>query len=951
MRVVVVESPAKAKTINKYLGKDYTVLASFGHVRDLPAKDGSVRPDDDFSMDWETDERSEKHLREIARALKDADTLLLATDPDREGEAISWHVREILESRKHLKDKTVRRITFNAITKRAVEEAIAAPRDLDRPLVEAYLARRALDYLVGFNLSPVLWRKLPGSRSAGRVQSVALRLICEREQEIEAFRARDYWTVDAVLQSGKGEAFRAQLTHLKGVKLDRFALGTEDEALAAVRAVEAAALEVLSVEPKQARRNPYAPFTTSTLQQEASRKLGFSARQTMTVAQKLYEGIDLGGETVGLITYMRTDGVSIAPEAIHQARQVIGSEYGPAYVPDQPRLYKTKAKNAQEAHEAIRPTDLSRKPAQVARYLTAEQARLYELVWKRTIASQMASAVLDQVAVDVGDRGESVRLRATGSVIRFDGFLRVYREDIDDRTDDGDDENRLLPPLVAGESVGRESVLANKHTTQPPPRYTEASLVKKLEELGIGRPSTYASIISVLQDRSYVRLESKRFMPEDRGRLVTAFLENFFNRYVQYSFTADLENRLDEISAGTLGWKTVLRDFWVDFHAAIEETAHLRVSEVLDALDAELGPHLFPPREDGTDPRVCPKCREGRLSLRIGKFGAFVGCSGYPECGFTRPLVSKGDDGGEALGDDGTKVLGTDPLDGLEVTLRKGPYGFYIQKGEAVKADKAAGVKAVKPPRASIPAGVDMTTIDLGTGLKLLSLPRDIGEHPETRQMVSAGIGRFGPYLKHGDVYKSLPKDDPLLVLTIGLNHAVSTLAEPGRGGGRARAPARSLGEHPETGKPVTVHSGRFGPYVQTGTLRATIPAAEAEDMESLSLERALELLAARAEKEAAGGTRKKAPAKTAAKSATAKKTAAKTTTKTAATKKAAPKKAATSADGADGDAGAAPAKKTAAKKATTAKAGTKAATTKKAAASKAAAGADADGASPADDA
>ncbi|GEO80179.1 type I DNA topoisomerase [Pararhodospirillum oryzae] len=855
MHVVVVESPAKAKTINKYLGHDYKVLASYGHVRDLPPKDGSVRPDEGFAMDWAIDERSERHLKEIVQALKGADALLLATDPDREGEAISWHVREVLESRNALAGKTVRRITFNAITRSAVEEALDNARDLDQPLVEAYLARRALDYLVGFTLSPVLWRKLPGSRSAGRVQSVALRLVCEREQEIERFVTREYWTVEALLATRAGVPFRARLTHLDGRKLDKFDLPDEATAQAAVRAIEAHPLGVVAVERKQAKRHPAAPFTTSTLQQEASRKLYFSARQTMTVAQKLYEGVDLGGETVGLITYMRTDGVSIAPEAIAATRALIGQEFGTSYLPDQPRLYKTRAKNAQEAHEAIRPTDVSRTPAAVAPYLTPEQRKLYELVWKRTVASQMASALLDQVAVDLANGQNSVTLRATGSVVRFDGFLKVYREDHDDRPDTpegpsaegDDDENRLLPPLEEGEAVERQNVVPSQHFTQPPPRYTEASLVKRMEELGIGRPSTYASILSVLQDREYVRLDNRRFVPEDRGRLVTTFLENFFARYVEYSFTADLENQLDEISDGKLGWRAVLEAFWRDFKAAVDGTQTLRVSEVLDALDAELGPHLFPPTPDGRDPRVCPSCNSGRLGLRIGKFGAFVGCSGYPECKFTRPLVSKGDGDGQGTGlEEGIKELGTAP-DGEPVTLRKGPYGPYVQKGEAVKAEK--GKKAVKPPRVSIPADWDATTVTLDTALKLLALPREVGEHPETKAMITAGIGRFGPYLKHGDVYKSLPKDED--VLNIGLNRAVTVLAEAGRGG-RARQPARSLGDHPDDGKPVTMHDGRYGPYVQHGVLRATLP--KGDDPAALTLDSALALLAAKAAKEGATG-------------------------------------------------------------------------------------------------
>ncbi|MBK1663424.1 DNA topoisomerase I [Rhodospirillum rubrum] len=895
MHVVVVESPAKAKTINKYLGKDYVVLASYGHIRDLPPKDGSVRPDEGFAMDWEIDAKAEKHVKDITQALKSADGLLLATDPDREGEAISWHVRDVLEKRKALVGKQVQRITFNAITRSAVEEALRNPRDLDTPLVEAYLARRALDYLVGFTLSPVLWRKLPGSRSAGRVQSVALRLICEREQEVERFVSREYWTVDAILASPQGQIFRARLSQLDGQKLDKFGLPDETTALAALERIKAATLRVSSVERKQARRNPAAPFTTSTIQQEASRKLYFSARQTMQVAQKLYEGVDLGGETVGLITYMRTDGVSIAPEAVFATRDLIGAEFGAAYLPEQPRVYKTKAKNAQEAHEAIRPTDVARTPQSVAPYLTAEQRKLYELVWKRTVASQMASAILDQVAVDIADPEAKVVLHATGSVIQFDGFLKVYREDFDDRPENspdgaGEDENRLLPPLREGDGIKREDVKADQHFTQPPPRYTEASLVKRMEELGIGRPSTYASILSVLQDREYVRLDARRFIPEDRGRLVTAFLENFFSRYVQYSFTADLENQLDEISDGKLGWKTVLERFWMDFKAAIEGTATLRVSEVLDALDKELGPHLFPQADEGHDPRVCPVCSAGRLGLRIGKFGAFVGCSNYPDCKFTRPLVTKEGEGGDgaALAEDGTKPLGKDPVSGEDVTLRKGPYGLYVQKGEAAPVEK--GKKAVKPPRVSIPKDMDVASVDLDIALKLLSLPRPVGDHPETGTMISAGIGRFGPYIKHGDIYKSLPKDDD--VLTIGLNRAVSLLAEAGKGG-RARQPARSLGDHPADTKPVTIHDGRFGPYVQHGGVRATIP--RTADPATYTLAEAVELIAAKAAKDGEG---KKAPAKKAATKAPVKKAAAekKAPAKTA-TKKAAPKKAADSAE------------------------------------------------------
>jgi DNA topoisomerase-1 len=907
MHVVVVESPAKAKTINKYLGKDYTVLASYGHIRDLPPKDGSVRPDESFAMDWAIDPKAERHVKDITQALKGADTLLLATDPDREGEAISWHVRDVLESRKALVGKTVRRVTFNAITKTAVTEAMQNPRDLDTPLVEAYLARRALDYLVGFNLSPVLWRKLPGSRSAGRVQSVALRLICEREQEIEKFITQEYWSVDAILGTAEGQFFKGRLTHVNGQKLDKFGLPDEAAAKAAVAAVESSTLSVAQVERKQARRNPAAPFTTSTLQQEASRKLYFSARQTMNVAQRLYEGVDLGGETVGLITYMRTDGVTMAPEAVFATRDMIGADYGKDYVPDSPRMYKTKAKNAQEAHEAIRPTDVTRTPDRMRPYLNAEQFKLYDLIWKRTVASQMASAILDQVAVDIGDSSKGVMLRANGSVIRFDGFLKLYREGLDDAGDD-DDENRLLPPLKEGEAIKRDKVNADQHFTQPPPRYTEASLVKRMEELGIGRPSTYASILTVLQDREYVRLDARRFIPEDRGRLVTAFLENFFARYVEYSFTANLENQLDEISDGKLGWKTVLQNFWMDFKAAVDATSELRVSNVLDALDEDMGPHLFPKTEDGHDPRVCPVCKEGRLGLRIGKFGAFVGCSNYPDCKFTRPLVAKAGDGDDptAIAEDGMKTLGEDPDTGKVVTMRKGPYGLYVQLGEAEKAEK--GKKAEKPPRVSIPKDMEPASIDLDIALKLLALPRPVGEHPETKAMITAGIGRYGPYIKHGDVYKSLPKDDD--VLSIGLNRAVSLLAEAGKGG-KARQPAKTLGDHPEDGKPVTIHDGRFGPYVQHDKIRATIP--KADDAETITLERALELIVAKAAKGPAPA--KKAPAKKApAKKAPAKKAATATEegeVKKPAAKKAPAKKATTTAKKAP--AKKAPAKKTAA--------------------------------------
>jgi DNA topoisomerase-1 len=859
MKVVVVESPAKARTINKYLGKDFTVLASYGHVRDLPAKNGSVRPDDDFSMDWEIDPRAQKHIKEIARALRGADHLYLATDPDREGEAISWHVQEVLQEANLLTGIDVKRVVFNEITRGAVLEAMGNPRELDRELIDAYLARRALDYLVGFTLSPVLWRKLPGSRSAGRVQSVALRLICDRESEIEAFRADEYWTVKAAFRTAADQPLIAQLTHLNGVKLDKLALGDEAAAAGAMRTIRDAAFAVAKVERKQARRHPAPPFTTSTLQQEASRKLNFGAKRTMQVAQRLYEGVDIGGETVGLITYMRTDAVNMAGEAVLACRDLIGREYGAVYVPGSSRVYKTKAKNAQEAHEAIRPTDVARRPRDMAQRLDNEQLRLYELIWKRTVACQMESAVLDQVAVDVGAGDGSAVLRATGSVVVFDGFLRLYRESQDDAPDEDDD--RILPDVKEGGAMATGEVTPEQHFTQPPPRFSEASLVKRLEELGIGRPSTYASIISVLQDREYVRLEKRRFEPEDRGRLVTAFLVSFFERYVEYTFTADMENQLDDISGGRTGWKAVLKQFWGAFDEAVGETKNLTITDVLEALNTLLGPHFFP--DDGThgDPRSCPSCEKGRLSLKLGKFGAFIGCADYPSCRYTRPLVADG--AGEENGpiDAGPKFLGEDPESGLPVWLRKGPYGLYVQLGDVDQAKekvkgktkgKAKEKPKEKPKRTSLPKGTDVAKVDLARALALLSLPREVGVHPESGGEITAGIGRYGPYIRHDGKYVSLKDDD---VLSIGLNRAVTLIAEAPAG-----AKATTLGNHPGDGKPVTVRAGRFGPYAQHGVLRATLP--KSMEPETMTLEAAVALLAVKAAKGGKGVKKKPTAAK-----------------------------------------------------------------------------------------
>ncbi|MEK9671986.1 MAG: type I DNA topoisomerase [Rhodospirillaceae bacterium] len=868
--VVVVESPAKAKTINKYLGSGYTVLASYGHIRDLPSKDGSVRPDADFEMDWEIDGKSEKHIKAIADAVKGAERLFLATDPDREGEAISWHVQEILNKKKALNGVDVKRVVFNEITKKAVQAAFEHPRELDHELIDAYLARRALDYLVGFTLSPVLWRKLPGSRSAGRVQSVALRLICEREAEIEVFRKQEFWSLKATFAADGGHKLSAQVTHLNGNKLGKMDIPDAAAAEAAKKTIEAGQFSVAEVQRKQTKRHPSPPFTTSTLQQESARKLYMSAKRTMQVAQRLYEGINLDGETVGLITYMRTDGVQMAGEAVAQSRQVIQSTYGQPYLPDAPRAYKTKAKNAQEAHEAIRPTELTRKPEDVARHLDSDQLKLYELIWKRTIASQMESAVLDQIAVNITARDGSCQLRATGSVIAFDGFFKVYQEGHDEKDSGGDDDDedklRILPDVKEGQALVRQGVDTEQHFTQPPPRYSEASLVKRLEELGIGRPSTYASILSVLQDRNYVKLENRRFEPEDRGRVVTAFLTSFFQRYVEYDFTAELEERLDDISGGRRQWKEVLRDFWGAFSKAVDDTKELRIRDVLDKLDDLLGPHFFPETPENPSPRKCPTCVEGRLSLKLGKFGAFIGCSNYPDCRHTQALeVPMGGDGAVAA-ITFPKALGKDATAGKDVSLRKGPYGAYVQLGDAEDDD-------AKPKRASLPRGLSPAAVDLQKAIDLLALPRDVGPDPETGDMITAGIGRFGPFIKLGGTYVSLKGDDD--VLTIGLNRAVSLLADKPK-----KDPPKELGKHPKDGKPVVQKAGRWGPFVQHGKIMVSLP--NGTDKDSVTLEQALELLAAKSGKDGKDTSKKKAaPKKKAAakkKPAAKKKAAAKTT-------------------------------------------------------------------------
>ena len=846
MNVVIVESPAKAKTINKYLGPGYQVLASYGHVRDLPSKDGSVAPDNDFEMYWDVDSKSAKRLNEISKAVKCAQKLILATDPDREGEAISWHVLQVLMQKKVLEGVEVERVVFNAVTKHAVLDAMKNPRVINAPLVDAYRARRALDYLVGFTLSPVLWRKLPGARSAGRVQSVALRLVCDREAEIEAFKSREFWSIVADMTTARGSAFQSRLTAIDDAKLDKFDIVDDAAANRLKSAIERGTFTVQSVESKAHTRNPQPPFTTSTLQQEASRKLSFSAQHTMRVAQKLYEGVETGGATQGLITYMRTDGVQIAPEAVSAARDVITSTFGRNYLPGEARVYKTKAKNAQEAHEAIRPTNLSLGPQNVSDFLAGDEAKLYKLIWQRTLASQMASAKLERTTIELsgaGGDGKTYGLRASGQVNRFDGFLKLYEESKDEAGDQ--ESSSRLPQLNKSEGVAIAAVAANQHFTEPPPRYSEATLIKKMEELGIGRPSTYTSTLSVLRDREYVRFEKRRLIPEDKGRLVTAFLESFFKRYVQYDFTADLEEKLDLISSGALDWKDVLREFWRNFTVVVEEIKDLRISAVLEALNDVLGPHIFPEEENGDEARKCPSCADGRLSLKTSRYGAFIGCSNYPECRFTRQF-SKTAGNPPANGVSDTKELGPDPESGLMVTLRSGRFGPYLQLGE--------GSNDEKPKRASVPKTIDPQTLDLTLALALLALPRKVGLHPETGKPIVAGFGRYGPFVEHDGKYASLDSIDE--VFNVGLNRAVTVLAESPSKGHRRAIVLKALGNHPELGGPIQILDGRYGPYVKHGKINATLPKVRAA--EEVTLEEAVELIDAKSKtKPKRGGSRR----------------------------------------------------------------------------------------------
>ena len=819
MKLVVVESPAKAKTINKYLGSDYKVLASYGHIRDLPSKDGSVDPDNDFAMTWEFSPVGKKHLNDIIAALKDCDTLILASDPDREGEAIAWHILEELKEKKKLTGKKIERVVFHEITKSAVKEGIENPREIDQDLVSAYMARRALDYLVGFNLSPILWRKLPGSKSAGRVQSVALRLICDRENEIDKFKAEEYWTIDVDLLTAQKAEMLTHLINLDGKKLDKFTLNSEEKALDAKAKIEAQDFSISNVERKKASRYPAPPFTTSTLQQEAARKLRFSAKKTMQVAQKLYEA--------GIITYMRTDAVNLSKEAIKACREAIEKYFGASYLPKTAKEYKNKTKNAQEAHEAIRPSDVMNTPKKMEMKLDSDAYKLYELIWKRTVACQMNPAILDRVVVDAKSADGKILLRANGQVIQFDGFLKLYQESKDDSDDD--DENTILPNVEKGETVEKKEIKPAQHFTTPPPRFTEASLVKKLEELGIGRPSTYANIIAVLQERKYVKVEKLRFIPEDRGRIVTVFLENFFKKYVEYDFTAQMEEFLDDVSAGAMQWKKLLAGFWAKFIKNIDEVKPLQLTEVINKVDEALSAHLFPPREDGSDPRICPQCGKGRLSIKFGKFGAFLGCSNYPECSYTKPLTDTKEEEQEAANASAQKLAnGEDKIlcqmNNQNVYLRKGPYGYYVQLGDA------AG-NTEKPKRCSLPKFVKPEELTAEQAQILLSLPRNLGNG------IEVNIGKFGQYIKQGTKSKSLSGEDNIFNIT-------AERAEELLKNAIAKPEPTVLAQHPTTKENITLNKGRYGMYLKCGKNNYAIPKGYAPS--SLTAEEAIKIVTAK---------------------------------------------------------------------------------------------------------
>ncbi len=836
MYLVIVESPAKAKTINKYLGASYSVIASYGHIRDLPSKNGSVNPDDDFAMVYEISEKSKKHVKSIATLAKKASKIYLATDQDREGEAISWHVVEALKEEKALKKNVeVKRVVFNEITKSAILHAIENPRDLDMNLINAQQARRALDYLVGFNLSPILWRKLPGSRSAGRVQSVALRIICEREHEIKLFVAKEYW--DIKLSFKNKAKMLATLTHLNGKKLDKFDISGQEKATQLVKLLADKKYQVADIEKKQISRNPQSPFTTSSLQQEASRKLGFSTKYTMQVAQKLYEGVEIDGESVGLITYMRTDSVQLSNEAVKDIRDLIKQEYGPKYLPKAPRAYKSKAKNAQEAHEAIRPTDIKAyTPQKLATTLDKDMLRLYELIWKRTLASQMENALLDQVAIIIETHDKRAAARATGSTLVFDGFYKLYRESLDDEVDE---EDHILPKCEKGEDLALLKITPEQHFTQSPPRYSEASLVKKLEELGIGRPSTYASIISVLQERNYVKLEKKRFIPEDRGMIVTSFLTNFFKRYVEYDFTALLENQLDEVSAGELAWKKMLGNFWGNFIQNVEETGKTPNPEILEAINVSLERHFFVADEHGHIDKTCPSCQKGALSIKLGKYGAFFACSMYPECNYTKPITDN-NDAPDFEDEAQSKFLGIDEQSAQEINLKKGPYGYYVQKGEGETNAKG---KKLKPKRCSIPPFIELASVDLKKAQQLLALPIVIGAHPETNLEIKMSIGKFGPYILHNDVYVSIAKDESIFNLSV--QEAVELIAKKAsKLTPLAKSSKQALlvvGQHPDDKEQIAIYDGKFGPYLKYNKMNIAL--TKKYTPEDITMPLALELI------------------------------------------------------------------------------------------------------------
>ena len=844
MNLVIVESPAKAKTINKYLGKDYLVLASYGHIRDLPSKNGSVDPEKNFEMQWEIDSFSKKYLKEITDAVDVSDKIILATDPDREGEAIAWHVKEYLSSKKKLKDKILERVVFNEITKNAILKAIENPRQIDIPLVEAYLARRALDYLVGFNISPILWTKLPGSKSAGRVQSVALKLITEREHEIELFKPEEYWTLSSEFTNLDNKNILSKLSLFEGEKIERFTFKNKAEINKAIEIINKSKFTVKDINSKVHKRNPLAPFTTSTLQQTASGKFGFGASRTMQIAQRLYQGIDIEGETTGLITYMRTDGTQISQEAISEFRELIKGEYGKEYLPETINTYEgKKAKNAQEAHEAIRPTNINRKPNDIKKYVNADQFKLYELIWSRALSSQMNPAEFYRNSIIISSSDGKINFRANGSIVKFDGFLKVYEV-----PDTDDDIKNILPECKVGENVNILKLNDEQHFTDPPPRYSEASLVKKMEELGIGRPSTYASIISVLSTRNYVEQINKRFHPTDRGKLISAFLEKLFTKYVDYNFTADLENQLDDITSGNVKWDKVLENFWKDFYANVTSVKEKRTREVLDLLNESLGELIFDIDKDNHIDRKCKICSDGILSLKNSfRGGAFIGCSNYPECKFTRPLSKSKAAAQSNLAE--PKLIGQNQF-GKDIFLKNGRFGPYLQYEKEIEANteikKKKGRKKIldnNVKNVSIPKGLNIDDVNLDKANFLCSLPRTLGQNPETGKDIILNVGRFGPYLKSENKSARIENVDE--IFSIGLNRAITLIAEakPGR---MSSSVIKDLGEHPEDKKPVKIMKGQYGPYIKYKSLNATIP--EEKDPSEITMDDALILIEKRRE-------------------------------------------------------------------------------------------------------